>query len=364
MNWISGERGAYNSSPEEKHLQDEEEASPIWNEDEPLRAEVRGFTQEQMVTCENCLRANPPTRASCLYCGAALPVTEAAANLLQPLLRPLETWEQGFNAILLPGERRLADDALTEISDLLKLETETVERMMTAGAPLPLARAATEVEAALIEKRLATLGFQVLIVADKELDAPAPQRLRAMEMTDDFLGVYATGSQSASSVKWADIALMVAGRRILRRLEVAERPGRKKEKELVDSRELSTDEPRLDLYLNRDAGAWRVAGDNFDFSCLREKKSLVASQNFQTLTGVLRERAKDALYDDSYLRVRTVLSLVWPLEQHTESLGLRKRGMGPRVNTEAVTTSDNEMQFTRYSKLLHHLKLRGHELKA
>jgi hypothetical protein len=246
----------------------------------------------------------------------------------------------------------------------LKLETETVERMMTAGAPLPLARAATEVEAAIIEKRLETLGFQILIVTDRELDAHAPQRLRAMELTDDALIVYATGSQSEHSVQWEDIALLVAGRRILRRLEVAEKPGRKKEKELVNSRELSTDEPRLDLYLNRDAGAWRVAADNFDFSCLREKKSLVASQNFQTLTSVLRERAGNAVYDDSYLRVRSVLSLVWPLEQHTESLGLRKRGMGARVNTEAVTTSDNEMQFTRYSKLLHHLRLRGHELKA
>ena len=336
----------------------------MWNEDEPLRTEVRGFTHEQMVTCENCLRANPPTRASCLYCGAALPVTEAAATLLQPALRPLETWEQGFNAVLLPRENQVGEEVLKELAELLKLESETVESILKAGTPLPLARAATEAEAALIERRLEKHGFQILIVADRELDASAPQRLRAMELTKDALIVSATGSQSEQSIQWQEIALLVAGRRIVRRLEMVERHGRKKEKELVNSRELSMDEPRLDLYLNREAGAWRVSADNFDFSCLRERKSLVASQNFQTLTSLLRERASNAVYDDSYLRVRPMLSLVWPLEQHTESLGLRKRGMGPRVNTEAVTTSDNEAQFSRYSKLLHYLKLRGQGLKA
>jgi hypothetical protein len=33
--------------------------------------------------------------------------------------------------------------------------------------------------------------------------------------------------------------------------------------------------------------------------------------------------------------------------------------MGGRVNTGAIRTSDNEMQFTRYSGLLHHLRLRA-----
>ena len=89
---------------------------------------------------------------------------------------------------------------------------------------------------------------------------------------------------------------------------------------------------------------------------------LVAAKNFQTLTTMLRERASNAVYDDSYLRVRNMLTLVWPLEQHTESLGLRKQRMG-RVHIEAVTTSDNETQFTRYSRLLHYLKLRQIDLK-
>ncbi len=345
-------------------MQDEEESSPIWNEDEPLRSSLHGFSHEQMITCETCLRANPPTRASCLYCGEALPTSEVSASLLRPILRPLETWEQGFNAVLLPGEQRISSDSLTELSDLLKLEAEDLELILNGGLPLPLARATTQAEAVLIEKRLEALGFDVLIVPDTELETHTPQRLRAMELTDDALIVHLTGGRSEQSVSWAEITLMVAGRRIQRRLEVAERLSRKKEKDIVESRELSADEARLDLYAGRGAGAWRVAADNFDFSRLRELKSLVAAQNFQTLTNVLRERALNAVYDDSYLRARPLLTLVWPLEQHTESLGLRKQGMGSRVNTEAVTKSDNEMQFTRYSKLLHHLRMRQSESKA
>lgn len=345
-------------------MKEEEESSSIWNEDEPLRSEPLGFSHEQMITCETCLRANPPTRAGCLYCGAALPTSEVSEALLRPMLRPLETWEQGFNAILLPGARHISSDSLTELSDLLKLEAEDLEQILNGGLPLPLARAATQAEAELIEKRLEALGFEILIIPDKELETHTPQRLRAMELTDDALIVYPTGSQSEHSMSWAEITLMVAGRRIQRRLEVAERVSRKKEKDIVASRELSADEARLDLYAGRGAGAWRVAADNFDFSCLRELKSLVAAQNFQTLTDVLRERALNAIYDDSYLRARPLLTLVWPLEQQTESLGLRKQGMGSRVNTEAVTKSDNEMQFTRYSKLLHHLRMRQLEPKA
>jgi len=340
-------------------LQEEEDAAPIWSEDEPLRSEPRGFTHEQMVTCESCLRANPPTRASCLYCGATLALTSETAALLKPLLRPMESWEQGFNTILLPGDVRPDVDALAEISELLQLPAEDLERMLEAGLPLPLARAATPQEAAAIETRLSARGLKALVVSDAELDAQSPQRVRAMEFSDEALILYLTGSQSEQRVAWTDLTLLVAGRRIQRRLEVSERMARKKEKEIVDSRELSADEPRLDLYPDRAASGWRVAADNFDFSGLHEKKSLVAAQNFQTLTTILREHAKNAVYDETYLRARPLLSLVWPLEQHTESLGLKRQAMGGRVNTGAITTSDNEMQFTRYSRLLHYLRLRA-----
>ena len=84
-------------------------------------------------------------------------------------------------------------------------------------------------------------------------------------------------------------------------------------------------------------------------------------ENFSTLVEVLRMRAGRAAYDDSYNRVRRALRYAWPLEQRTEAGGWNRSHPG-RVSTEAVTTSDNEMQFTRYSHLRLYLKLHQTEL--
>ena len=338
-------------------MQDDQEPISILNEGKQFHSDARAYAQDELVACKTCERANPPTRTSCLYCGAALPVTEIAATLIKPTLRPLESWEQGFNAILLPGEYDDSELTLKKVSELLRLEVENVKVAIASGRALPLARCASREEATLVQTRVSDMGLNVLIVADTDLDSFPPKRVRTFALTDDALVVYPTGLDGTHSIPWRDITLMVVGRRIVRRLEVAERPDKKRGNEVVDSREMSTDSERLDLYSSHDNAAWRVAADNFDFSCLRERKSLMASKNFQTLADVLRGRAEFSDYDDSYFRVRQSLGLVWPLEERTESLGLRKPRMG-RINTGSVTTSDNEMQFTRYSRLLHHLKLR------
>jgi hypothetical protein len=176
-----------------------------------------------------------------------------------------------------------------------------------------------------------------------------------MELTGDSLVLKLMGYDDTQSILWQDVSLIVVGRRVLRQLEVAERATKGSVKEVVDSREMSTDAGRLDFYSIANERPWRVAADNFDFSCLHEMKTLVAEKNFQFLANALRG------YDESYMRVRRVLGLVWPLEERTESRGLRKPRMG-RINTEMVTTSDNEMQFTRYSRLLRIVKLRRTDL--
>lgn len=344
-------------------LQQENEPISISNEDEQTRSEPRGFTKEELVGCESCMRLNPPTRTSCLYCGAALPITAVSSVQVKPTLRPLETWEQGFNVILLPGDQACSDLTVKKISALVKLDAADVRELVMSGVALPLARCVVQEEAALVETRLSELGIKVLIVADQELDVDPPTRVRTIDLTDDSLVVFPTGREGVQSIPWRDITLMVVGRRIVRRLEVAERQTKRSGKEVVDSRELSTDAERLDIYSKRAEQPWRVAADNFDFSCLREMKTLLVAKNFRSLIEELRKRAEFANFDDSYLRLRKLLSLVWSLEQRTESLGLRKPRMG-RINTAVVTTSDNEMQFTRYSRLLHVLKLRGAGLKA
>lgn len=322
------------------------------------RTEPRGFAPGQMVRCEECLRANPPVRTTCLYCAAALPITEQSAAQLMPTLRPLEKWEHGFNSIFIPGRANSLDaDGLTAVASLLRLTDEEVRRMAEAVEPLPIARVATEAEAVLIERRLEELGVRVLTIADDALalESSPPKRIRSLELTEDALVAYPIASSETLRATWDDIRLLVTGRVVARQIEIEERRGRREENEIVETRELSADDALLDIYLSTQGSNWRIVAGNFDFSCLGAKKSLLSAQNFTELLAELRTRAGRAEYDDSYVRVRHSLGVVWPLEQQTESRGWRRGGPG-RYSTEMVTTSDNEKQFTRYSRLRYYLK--------
>lgn len=333
---------------------------------EPLSSEPRPFMPEQMVTCEACLRANPPTRTSCLYCAAQLPANDANAALQKPTLRKLEKWEQGFNTILLPeSAAQLTSEALGKMAGLLQLKPEELQRLVEAGVPLPLARAASRDEASLIERKLAEIGVRVLVIGDNDLlsDDSMMKRARALELTEGGLVMFAAGSNETRRAAWSEVTLLVVGRLFVRQIEVEERKSRRAERELVDARELSADESVLDIYTTQKNVGWRITAGNFDFSCLAVQKGLVAAQNFSTLTKILRERAGAAFYDDSYNIVRHALAIVWPFEQQTESRGWRRTRIG-RVNTEAVTRSDNESQFTRYSRLRYYLLSHHPELNA
>jgi hypothetical protein len=333
---------------------------------EPLRSEPRGFAPEQMVRCEACLRANPPTRTSCLYCAAQLPTNEANAPLQKPTLRRLEKWEQGFNVILMPGgAAHPTDEALQATAQLLRLTFNDLKRIIAAQEPLPIALASTPEEAALIERKLSESGMKAFVVADYELDGAeaAAKRVRALELTESALVLSQSGGGESSRVAWAEIKLMVTGRLFVREIEVEERKGRGSENEILDAREISADESMLDIYTAQDQGCRRIAADSFDFSCLGPEKKLIAAQNFSTLVETLRARATEAVYDDSYNGVRHGLKAVWPLEQQTESRGWRRRRPG-QVSTEAITRIDNESQFTRYSRLRRYLQLHHSELNA
>lgn len=324
----------------------------------PLRSEPKGFAPDEMVRCDACLRANPPTRTSCLYCAAQLPATEASSALQRPTLRRLEKWEQGYNVILMPDSAvDLTDEALETVAQLLRLSVEEVRRIKEARAPLPVARAAGQDEAALIERKLGEMGLQALVIADAklELEEGAIKRARALGLTENALMFYPAGGFDAVSASWEEIVLLVTGRLFIREIEVEERKGRKAENEIVDAREMSADEAVLDIYLAQGFDCWRIRSGNFDFSCLGARKNLVAAQNFSTLTEILRGHAKQALYDDSYNRVRHQLTAAWPLEQQTESRGWNRKRPG-QVCTESVTRSDNELQFTRYSRVRRYLQ--------
>lgn len=342
----------------------EDDELPLMDEEAGAPLAARAFAPGEMVACEACLRANPPTRMNCLYCGAVLPVGDEGHDLRRPTLRDLETWEQGFNVVLVPqgAAGQLSVDNLSEAAALLRLETGQLREMREAGAHLPLARAATRDEASLVEKRLGALGCQVEIVADEELgvETQPPKRIRRLEIGAEALTGWPSAETDAERVEWTEIVLLVAGRIARKRIEVEERRGggRRAEGEVVEMREFQTDESVLDLYFAETHVNWRIMSENFDYSCLGAEKGLLVAENFKRLVETIKERAPVVVYDDSYRSVRSFLKFAWPLAEQTETGGLKRVRPG-RYNAEAVTSVTNETQFTRYGRLLHYFRLRS-----
>jgi hypothetical protein len=357
----------------EENLSREDEEERLDGLDALGEGGARPFAPEQMLACEECLRANPPTRSACLYCGAALPRTKQSAALWRPTLKKLEEWEQGFNVVTLPrGAGVLTSDAAEEAASLLRLDEGGLKEIVLAGRAMPLARVASADEAWLIVERLRELGLGTEVFPDEVL-ARRPTRVRAFEFEEGAL-VCRTGPEAEPRrVAWSEVVLFVTGRVVSRRVEVAERKrGLGRRNETVETRELASDEAVLDLYTSSvdeheaqgSGGAgFRVMSGGFDYSCLGEGKSLLAAENFNALVAALREHAPTALHDEEYARLRPLLSDVWPSAERTESLGLRRERPG-RVNQEAVTTVSNETQLTRYARLRHLLVLRARAEKS
>ncbi|MBA3239673.1 MAG: hypothetical protein H0T60_00415 [Acidobacteria bacterium] len=346
-------------------MSDEEDIAALTELTGASDAAPRRFSAAELIACDACARANPPTRMNCIYCGAPLPSTAESEALRRPSLRKLEEWEQGFNVVLLPARDvwRVSEDAFKEASTLLRLEAARLEACIDARRPLPLARASTREEAELITRRLGALGLAVEIVSDEELCASRmPKRIRALVLDGEALVGWSGPDDKPCSVAWDEVRLLVAGRIYRKRVEVEERQRKLKGRsEIIEEREMMFDEAVLELFASSDAegAGWRIMAENFDYSCLGERKGLLARDNFDTLVEMLRARSAGAEFDDEYVRVRQVLGAVWPVAERTESLGLRRSRPG-RLSTEVATIGSNEMQFTRYARLRNYLARREH----
>lgn len=370
---------SYNLGVPEKLLpKDEENISfPPLTADGPTTAEAKPFAPDQMIRCEECLRANGPTRVNCLYCGAALPLNETSVNLQKPALRPLEKWEQGYNTILLPpSANRLPDNPqpanpllanlsegdLAEAADLLKLTEQDLTRILSLGLPLPLARAATIDEALLVQRRLSRLGIDTVIVPDVELGVveTRPVRVRAIEIEPAAFNAYQTPETPGIKVAWSNLVLLVVGRLIVRRVEVREQKAARAENRILDANEFFTDESAVELYTQGQTTPYRITANSFDFSCLGETKTFVAGENLLALLELFRDQAPHVECDHSYKSARKALEAVWPSQQQNETVGWRRDRPG-KYSIGSATEISNEMQFLRYSRLRHYFqsKARG-----
>ena len=250
----------------------------------------------------------------------------------------------------------LTEASLAEAASLLRLKVPELNRILGACQPAPLSRVATPEEAALTGAGLRRCGIETVTIAHIDLHLEVPsKRIRALEVSGDSLTATPAGGSDKSTARWDGVTLLVAGRLHLNRQETEETK-RRGRKQTVDSRLLSSDESVLDLYAQSNEVNWRIHAHNFDFSCLGSAKAVTTFENFAALIRLLRERATNAQLDDSYNQARPALATVWPPEQQTRKGDLRRSG--GKLNVATVTTTDNETQFTRYSRLRDRLRVR------
>ena len=315
-------------------------------------SEPQGFTPDQMIRCDECLRANPPTRVACLYCSAPLPMTEGSARLRKPVLRPPEKHQSAYNNILLPAASELAEEAIAEAADLLKLSPENLRRIVAEKMPLPVACTASREEAELVFARLRDMGLHTLTLSDDELGASetSVKRIKSISIDDQYVTLQQAGTRDQTEVRWQDLVLIVTGRLFVKRVEIQERKTRRAENEIVRSSEFSSDEAVIDLYTSVHPQTWRINANGFDFSCLGSNKSLMANENISRLQQLIAANAPHAAFDDSYKKLRRTLDLVWGSQQETQSSGWRRERPG-KLSVGLATTNSNESQFTRYSRM-------------
>jgi len=255
-----------------------------------------------------------------------------------------------------PPIGELAEASLAEAASLLRLKVPELSRILSFGQPLPLSRVATREEAALIDAGLRRCGIETVTVAHTELHLEvAAKKVRALEIRNDALTLIPASGSEKVTMAWDRVTLVVSGRLILSREETEERK-RRGRRQAVDSRQLSSDESVLDLYVKSDDASCRINSNNFDFSCLGSATALTTFENFAALIRVVRERATTAQVDDSYNQARPALATVWPVEQQTRKGEWHRSGAG-KLSVATVTTN-NEAQFTQYSRLRHWLRLR------
>lgn len=315
--------------------------------------EPQAFAPDQMVRCDECLRANPPTRVACLYCGASLPLTEESVKLRRPTLRPPERHELGYNIIFSGKDQNLPEaEVIAQASALLRLTNENLYRLLSAGDTLPVAVTANREEAHLVFERLHEMGLETLILSDDDLGVVEKRISRVRSMRFDNIGatLQQSGHTAGTNIAWTELALLVKGRLLEKRVEVKERTQRKTENEILDTSEFYADETVVDLYSGSQEQTWRVAANSFDFSCLGEQKSLMANENMGRLVTTITTRAPQVLLDDSYNARRQILDPVWTHERETLSRGWRREGPG-KYSLGAAVIDSNESQFNRYSRL-------------
>ena len=311
----------------------------------------RAFSASELVQCGACARANPPTRGSCLYCGAALTVTERNAFSRAPEPETERRSGVTFHVVALDAGQ-IEIGLVHQLAEMLSIKPAELKALLAhpTGAPVLAVKSGTQAQAA--AQRLSEHGVRTRVISDEQLcPERSPVAISALEILEDALVGRVGRSSQTISASWDQITLVVIGRLYFETREIDQK--RSRAKQIIDEREMLTDEAVLDLYRRGEEYGWRIRAGNFDFSCLGEDKKLTTFANFTSLASLLRKHAAAAVFDYGYVRLRGALNDVWPGEPSPSPKERRRTAFGDLDSS--VTSIDNELQFTRYSRLLHHL---------
>jgi hypothetical protein len=309
--------------------------------------QARAFNASELVACPACSRANPPTRANCLYCDAVLGVSvEATTSTATGTVPEIEAGS--FVHVLAVPARSDGREVSAEIAQLLDLASSELNSLLS-GRVAPLYATTETKRAQAISDTLRTVGIEPVTISDEQLNlATPPKQIAALAIENDDLTASVRRTGERVSVPWNDVVLIVLGRLYFTTTEVEHQ--RDKSKQVLDERQLTSDEAVLDIYSRADETGWRIRAGSFDFSCLGPEKKATAFENFRALADLLRRNSPQAVCDDGYVRLRVALNKVWPLEARAGATE-RLRTLTRAIDATA-TVSDNELQFTRYSRLL------------
>lgn len=321
--------------------------------DLPVQTENIAYASDEMIACGKCRRANPPNRLKCLYCGAELEFSDEQSNFVKPVLRKLEAWEKGFNLIYMPDESAEIDEQkIKEISRMTRIETDVLEKLFDAKKPLPLARAGSEKEAAIVRQRFDETGIKTTLLSDEKLAVEnPPKRLRGMEFSGETVLLKFFNKDEIFETRIENLSLVVTGAIFQKRIEATEKHNKKGENILLNATETASDEKLFDIYFNGDETGFRIEQKGFDFSCLGEEKSFLAAENILRLARKLKSFSPDAKLVEDYLQLRPILGNVWEISEQKDSKGLVRERFG-KFNLGNVTLVSNLEQFTKYSRML------------
>jgi len=313
---------------------------------------VRYDRKTEMIACSRCGRLSPPDRATCLYCGKELPVTEISKNVAPKHLRRPESWENGFNIIFISVTEDAADVNVQTAADALSVDAQIIKKTVDLGGPLPLFRAGSEADAMRLSTFLRSNGLACAIIADEMLAADTPpRRVRRVDFSDDAIRLALFNTGEIVEANREEVGLFVTGAIIETKTETSEKRKRGKS-EVLDQAEVSSDETVLDIYLRDDAMGYRITAAGFDFSGLGAKKTLLAVNNMKTLADELFRLAPEAK-QANYFECDAVLNKVWELDERTATDGLQRVGLG-KTAIKRTGRASNLRQFTKFSRMHRH----------